>query len=325
MTQIRQDLFTDNMVIMAEGRAKRPSDFKGLEKKKEILEFEEDCAFCPGNEEIVPAEIERIERNGFWKVRAIPNKYPILNDDNKGECIDELYDCIKGRGSHEVIIDINRHNGNFFNMEKEEFFDYLSILKSRYDKLKNKDNVEHISIFKNYLRRAGASLEHPHSQILTLSIISPDIAKEIANARIYFDENGVCLHEYIIDYERRKDERTIHETENFMIMAPYASIYSNEVVIIYKHDNRFEDISTNVIEELSGVLKKLFEKMHNMLGDFPFNMYFHTHPINSEKTNFYRWHIHITPKMGNLGGFETSTGIHVNSARPGDVAKALKW
>ncbi|WP_432664211.1 galactose-1-phosphate uridylyltransferase [Wukongibacter baidiensis] len=325
MTQIRQDLFTDKMVIMATGRAKRPCDYKKTEEKKEIPEFRKCCVFCPGNEEIVPAEIERIERNGLWSVRAIPNKYPILNDEYEDECSHELYKCVMGQGFHEVIIDTYKHNGNFFNMEKEEFFDYLSILKSRYSKLKGKDNVQYISIFKNYLKRGGASLEHPHSQIITLPLISPDTAKEIANARAYFDKNGVSLHEYIIDYERSKNERVIHETESFIVMAPYASIYSNEVVIIYKHNNRFEDISTDAIEELSGILKILFEKMQNLLGNFPFNMFFHTHPLNLERIDFYRWHIHVTPKMGSMGGFETSTGIHVNSVRPKDIANHLKW
>ncbi|WP_432408893.1 galactose-1-phosphate uridylyltransferase [Wukongibacter sp. M2B1] len=325
MTQIRQDLFTGNMVIMASGRVRRPSDFRNIEKKKDVLEIREDCVFCPGNEEEVPAEVERIEREGLWRVRSVPNKYPILDNNCKDECMYDLHSCIKGGGFHEVVIDTYRHNGNFFNMDIQEFFDYLSILESRYNSLKNKENVEYITIFKNYLREAGASLEHPHSQILTIPLIPPNIAKEIDKAKIFFDENGICLHKYVMDYERRMDKRIIHESGSFMVMAPYASLYSNEVVIIYKYDKRFENISIDEIEELSMILNKLFTRMYNFLGDFPFNMYFHTDPINIEKSNFYRWHIHITPKKGTMGGFETSTGICVNSIRPEEVASALRW
>lgn len=314
MAEIRRDLFTNKMVIIAEERSKRPLEFKVS-----------NCSFCLGNEEITPPEIERIEKDGVWRVRAVPNKFPILNDNDKGQNKRQIYDCIKGQGFHEVIIETNRHNGNFFNMEEEEFLDYLIMLKRRYNRLKSKDNIQYISIFKNYSRRAGASLEHPHSQILTLPIVSSDIAKEITNSKIYYDKNRVCLHEFIMDYERKKDERLIHESHNFIIIAPYASLFNKEVEIIYKKDNRFEYITTEEIKELSTLLKVLFEKMYKAFGDFPFNMYLHSHPLNLEKTDFYRWHIHIVPRLSTIAGLELSTGIHVNEVRPEDVAGLLKW
>lgn len=325
MAEIRRDLFTDKMVIIAEERSKRPLEFKDSTEKNETTETKTHCSFCLGNEEITPAEIERIEKDGVWSIRVVPNKFPILNGNDAGQYNDGIYDCIKGQGFHEVVIETNRHNGNFFNMKNEEFFNYLIILKSRYNKLKGKDNVQYISIFKNYLKEAGASLEHPHSQILTFPIISTDIVKEITNCKTYYDENNVCLHEFIMDYERKKDERLIHETHNFIIIAPYASLFPKEVEIIYKNDNRFEYITTEEIRELSSLLKGLFEKMYKLFGDFPFNMCLHTHPLNLEKTDFYRWHIHIMPRLSKMGGFELSTGVYVNEASPEKVADFLKW
>lgn len=325
MAEIRRDLFTDKIVIVATERSKRPSDFKNSKDKSDVMRYSENCSFCLGNEEVDPPEIERIEKDGRWRVRAVPNKFPILTSNEEAEFRNELHNCIKGQGFHEVIIETDRHNGNFFNMEDEEFINYLTILKRRYSKLKRKDKVKYISIFKNYLNGAGASLRHPHSQILTLPIISPDIAKEISNAKEYYDRTGLCLHEYVMDYERKENKRVIHETSDFIIIAPYASLYNSEVGIFYKHNNRFEYMSEGTIEELSILLKTLFQKMYKRLGNFPFNMYFHTHPLDLERTDFYKWHIHIAPRLSNIAGFELATGVYVNEVSPEDVSASLKW
>ncbi|SHF29878.1 UDPglucose--hexose-1-phosphate uridylyltransferase [Caldanaerobius fijiensis DSM 17918] len=326
MPEIRQDPFTDKMVIIAKEREKRPLDLKDMNSKENsISSHSEKCPFCIGNEHITPTEVGRIERDGEWKVRVVPNKFPILSPDESIMDKSDFYRCSSGYGFHEVIIETMRHDGSFFNMSLQEFNDYLQMLVERYHALKKSEKVKYISIYKNYLKNAGASLEHPHSQILTMPIVPPDISREMDNAKKYYREKGHSLHDMIMSYEREKNERFIHESTNFMIIAPYASMYNNEIEIINKDNGKFEEMGSKKIEELAALLKKLFQRMYAVLGEFPFNMFFHTHAVDEKATEYYKWHIHVTPRMSYQAGFELATGVFVNAVAPESVAQMLKW
>jgi UDPglucose--hexose-1-phosphate uridylyltransferase len=314
------------MVVIAKERAKRPLNLREqCSRDTSGLEHNPDCVFCKANEECTPQEIERIQGNGEWKVRVVPNKYPILSEEVFLENDEEFYKSTAGYGFHEVVIDTVRHNGSFFDMSEEEYIDYFTILIKRYGALKNKNDVKYISIFKNYLAKSGASLEHPHTQILTLPVIPLDITHEMESSRNYFMRNGVYLHDAVIDYEEKKNERIIHNDKNFIIIAPYASTYNYEAEVLYKGIKKLEEINENEIDELSLIMKKLFFKMYGVLGDFPLNIYFHTHIVGETQPEAFKWHIHVAPRLGNFGGFELSTGIYVNSITPENAAGALRW
>ena len=92
---------------------------------------------------------------------------------------------------------------NFYNMDEDEFYNMLLMYKDRYSNLIKDEKVQYVSIFKNYLRQAGASLNHPHSQIVSISIIPPDIEREINISKQYYIENKRYLYDNIINEEIR--------------------------------------------------------------------------------------------------------------------------
>ena len=116
------------------------------------------------------------------------NKYPILDENSL-----EIY------GIHEVIIDTYRHNGSFYDMSEKEFYNMFKVYQNRYKKLIENDKVKYVSIFKNFLSKAGASLSHPHSQIIAMSIIPKDILNEINILENYYIEKNESLYEKTID------------------------------------------------------------------------------------------------------------------------------
>lgn len=326
MQVIRHDPFTNKMVVIAKERSKRPLDLKEQQNESTAgLEHNPDCVFCRANEECTPKEITRIQVGGEWQVRVVPNKYPILSEEVYLEDKEEFYNSTAGYGFHEVVIDTNRHNGSFFDMTDEEFCNYFEVICRRYENLKDKEGVKYISIFKNYLSKSGASLEHPHTQILTLPVVPLEIIHEVESSKAYYGKNGVYLHDAVIRYEEKKNERVIHNDGKFIIISPYASLYNYEVEVIYKGTKRLEEIDGAEIAELSRIMKKLFCNMHEILGDFPFNIYFHTHIIEEKESEAFKWHVHVVPRLGNFGGFELSTDIYVNSVTPENAAALLKW
>jgi UDPglucose--hexose-1-phosphate uridylyltransferase len=325
MSEFRTDLFTGQSVIIAMDRSKRPMKLGKANYEIETDEYEESCPFCIGNESQTTQETFRIEKDKKWLVRSFYNKFPILTQDSERNKKDEFFISLDGCGVHEVLVDTYRHDGNFFNMSVHEFELMFTMYKDRYNDLIDDENIKYISLFKNFLRNSGASMAHPHSQIISLPIVPKDVLEEVNNCRNYFEKNNKSLHESVIDFEIKEDKRVIHESENFIVIAPFASIYSGEVSIINKSNEKFENITNENIKEISLIFKRLFKKINDIYGIIPLNIYLHSHPKHINCEDYYNWHIHIVPRKYNLGGFEIATGVFVNSTSPEKLTKLLKY
>ena len=59
-------------------------------------------------------------------------------------------------------------------------------------------------------------------------------------------------------------ERLVFNGDKFIVLIPYASMYSGEVRIICKDNTKFEDLGENNIEELSRIFKNLFKKIYKI-------------------------------------------------------------
>lgn len=314
MKELKIDFMNKDIIIFAEDRLKRPIDKCDKYTNKNIEQgYKDTCPFCLGNEDICDKETFRIESENGWLVKSIHNKYPII--DNKS---DDVY------GLHEVMVDTSRHDGNFYNMTEREFINLIMMYKNRSYELKNKKNVEYVSIFKNYLREAGASLDHPHSQIITLPFIPPEIKNELSIAEEYFKINNKCLYDDIIKQEINLNERVIYNGEKFIAIVPFATKYTGEIRIIFKDKIAFDEISQCSINELAKLFEQLFKKIYQIEGNMPFNILVHTYPTNIDCKKIFNSHIHIIPRKYSFGGFELGTGVYVSSRKPEEIANKLK-
>lgn len=318
MKKLGLDTLNHSKVIIARGRQDRPMDNVNKEiNKKESGEYDKDCPFCRGNEENISQETSVIKKNNQWIVKSVKNKYPIIDDNPLNEI----------KGEHDVIIDTYKHNGSFFNMSEEEFYYLLSMYKNRFKEFKENENIKYICLFKNYLRDAGASLMHPHSQILSLPFIPPDLREEYKVCEEFYKKMGMNMYKYIIEEEIKYGERLIYDDKYFLVFVPQVCRFAGDTVILFKENIYFYEVEDSKLKHLSIILKKLFNKLYDEYGNCPFNLYIHNHPVN-EKDNYkdiYNVHIHIVPRKFNFGGFELSTGMYVSSVKSEDIAKKLKF
>ena len=184
-------------MIISTDRAKRPSDF--LRESVEIKGIGI-CPFCYGNESKTPPEVLQYGRNGSgpntpgWQVRVVPNKFPALGIegdlDREGE---GLFDRMNGVGAHEVIIETPDHRSTLATMTEKQIEDVLWAFRDRMLDLKNDKRFRYILIFKNHGEAAGASLEHPHSQLIALPIVPKRVREEVDSSRHYYYRQG-ALH-----------------------------------------------------------------------------------------------------------------------------------
>ena len=315
MKELRVDEMNNDIVIVAKNRSKRPMDKIKNQSEEEIqVQYDKNCPFCRGNESYTTEERFKIEDEKGWLVKSVDNKFPIVD-----ELPGEIY------GLHEVMIDTYRHDGNFYNMSTKEFENLIKMYKDRYSNLICDEKIEYVSIFKNFLRKSGASLIHPHSQIISLSMIPPEIENEINISKAYYKANKRCLYQDSIKKEIKYAKRIVHNGNYFLVMVPYATKYSGEVRIIFKQKIRFEEMSEKHVKKLANTFKKLFKKLYEVNGYNPFNLCIHTHPVKIEKETNFNVHIHIIPRKYSFGGFELGTGIYVSSTNPEELAQKLRF
>lgn len=315
MKEVRRDWMNNDIVIVAKERANRPKDNKIISEEVEISKtFEITCPFCRGNEIKTPKDTFKIEDESGWLVRSTNNKFPIVE-----EIPGDIY------GLHEVMIDTYRHNGSFYNMNIKEFENLFTMYKDRYKNFIKDEKIEYVSIFKNFLSKAGASLDHPHSQIISLSILPPNIENEILTAKDYYNINKRCLYTDIIQSEIKVGKRIVHNSDNLLVIIPYATKYTGEIRVIFKEKIKFEEIDSMQIKELAKMFNKLFKNLYKENGYSPFNLCIHTHPINIESEKYFNLHMHIYPRKYSFGGFELGNEIYVSSVNPEEFAKKIKF
>jgi len=331
MHELRKDPILGRWIIISTERKKRPQDFVSNIPTISQYEFRHDCPFCPGNESMTPPEVLAYREDGErdsvgWRVRVVPNKYPALDTngepDKKGMGI---YDIINGIGAHEVVIETPIHNATFGCLPKEQIESYLWAVKERMVDLMTDMRMQYIMVFKNHGTAAGATLEHPHSQIIALPIVPKRISEELAGCRTHYELKERCIYCDILNQEIFDGRRIVLNTNNFMVLTPFASRFPYEVWVIPKrHIPSFTDTSLEELDELSTVLKDTISRLEKVLDNPPYNYMLHTTPCHMKNLTYYHWHIEVIPKVANVAGFEWGTGFYINPVPSEDAAEHLK-
>ncbi|MEN3013820.1 MAG: galactose-1-phosphate uridylyltransferase [Endomicrobiia bacterium] len=329
MREFRRDPIVGRWVIISSERAQRPFAFTKVEREENN---QNTCPFCWGNEKFTPPEITAVREDNSpknspgWSIRVIPNKYPALKVE--GEIIksaDGIYDKITGIGAHEVIIETPQHFSDLYQLQKKHVENIFRIYRERILDLKNDIRFEYILIFKNCGKQAGATLSHPHSQLIALPMIPIIIQQELIGAENYFLFKERCVYCDIINEELNKTTRVITENDDFIAICPYASRFPFEIWILPKrHDPMYEDINDKEISNLSLIMQIINKKLNLALEKPPYNYILHTSPLKHSNLSHYHWHIEIMPQLSGVGGFEWGSGFYINPIPPEEAAKFLK-
>lgn len=328
MSQFRQDIVIKNWVLIAESRAKRPSDFEEMPATpRNLPEVSATCTFCPGNEHLTVGEIARYPSTGNWLVRVIPNKYEAVSH-ILGKRQEEFYLSRPGVGDHEVVI--TRYHDKPTALQDPALIDLtLRVYIDRINDLKQHDEVRYIHIIQNHGVQAGASVIHPHSQIFAIPFLPHRIENELEGTRNYFAVNGACVYCEMIMHELRSGERIVLDTPEFLVIAPYASKMPFEMHIMPKvHRASFHEISISERQALSRVMKDVFSRLYDRMKNPAYNYYIHTVPFGRaiesklhDDRKSYHWHIVILPRVNVWAGFELGTEVYVNVMPPEQAAK----
>ena len=221
ISEFRQDPVSGDWVLLAPLRSEGHKFEGRVEMKlpKSKCPFENPSKF--GN--APPVLVYQNESQDDWFLQIIPNKYPSVGPGNYNPSRQKgLYKTQSGIGFHELVI-FRDHDRYLADFTKEEIKKVLLAYQERYTSLAKKKYVEYISIFHNHGKEAGSTVPHPHSQILALPIIPPDISHSISGSRRYFREHDRCAHCQMIDEELKEKKRIIYQNKDMIVITPFVS------------------------------------------------------------------------------------------------------
>ncbi|OGY18149.1 MAG: hypothetical protein A2900_05390 [Candidatus Chisholmbacteria bacterium RIFCSPLOWO2_01_FULL_50_28] len=298
MAKFVPDVNTRRWVVIAPSRSSRPKDkdhdinhgaTPAPEPQVELpkrngYSFNETCPFCYGNEKSTPPEIYRWGRKDphdpDWVVRVVPNKYPITD-------------------IHEVIIHSPDHLTDIDDFPQEHVEIILRVYRERYNALRKRGQV---IIFVNVGPQSGASLQHPHSQVV---VVPHQINLDV----LAIEPVG----------------NVIEEGEHFIAWSPDFSQWPWEVWIAPKiccqreHEKGeqcfFGGIRDEQIPELSRLLQAMLQRLLVRFPEMSYNFYIFPGEC---------WYLRLIPRLVHRAGFELGTGLSVNIADPTTVAGELK-
>lgn len=327
MPELRKDPVVGRWVIMATERGKRPSDFKLNRDQRKGAP----CAFCAGMEQMTPPEVLAYRENGSqpngpgWRVRAVSNKFPALRIEGAaGRRGEGLYDLMNGIGAHEVLIESPDHDRGIADLELHQIEELLWAYRERVLDLSHDERFRYVLIFKNHGAEAGASLEHPHSQLIALPILPLLVQQELRGASDYYSLKERCIFCDIVDQEGQDRRRVVFENDEFIAASPFAARFPFELCLIPKtHGSHFEHAATSY-PGFASAIKASLSALKRSLNDPPFNYIIHSAPLREAQSKHYHWHMEITPALTKVAGFEVGTGFYINPVPPENAAEALR-
>lgn len=349
-SQLRQDLVSGDWIVISPGRAKKPHflPIKILKKKtipKSTCPFENPQK--AGNKQpilIYPHTKRELasgtqEKNNFrygvgvcgnckkWELQVVENKYPVFIDSEKQPVIFKKgpFTVTDAVGRHDLVI-TRDHNKNFAGLSNNEARQVFEAFRDRYLMFLNDPRINYVSIFHNWGPLAGASIYHPHYQIIAMPVVPPDIMHSLDGSKRYFKNHKKCVHCAMIDWEKKQKKRILYENDGAIAFAPFVSKNPFEIrVFPKKHLSYFENTLDVDMDYMVAALRFSLKKIEKNLKDPDYNFFIHTAPIKDKQSyGMYHWHMEIIPKMDIYAGFELGTGVEINVADPDDAVKLLR-
>jgi UDPglucose--hexose-1-phosphate uridylyltransferase len=230
-----------------------------------------------------------------------------------------------GVGSHEVVVEGPRHDARMDEMTTDEVSEVVRAWRTRYRTLLERPELRAAVVFKNFGRGAGASLTHPHSQIVASPIFLPRLLRRLDAATRYYDENGSCVYDDVVAAERGAGHRMVDERGAFAAFAPFASQSPFETWIVpTTHGSSLGNLSDDDVPALADTLICVLGAIRRACGDPDYNFVVYSTESEGRPSAVFCWHIKIIPRLSTPAGFELSSAMSINTVSPEDAARELR-
>jgi UDPglucose--hexose-1-phosphate uridylyltransferase len=242
-----------------------------------------------------------------WRVRVVPNLYPIVGGDEAGP---------GATGAHEVAVLSPAHARSFAQLDETQAAEVFTVLRDR-ARHHLRSGRAFVQVVINHGAAAGASIEHPHAQLVALDFVPP--AVETAVRR--FDVAGADL--VTRDLEHAGDGLRVVDGA-VPSWCPHAPSAPYELRIAPRDPGaRFDDADDAHVAAVAQTVRATLGRLATVLGDVPYNLVVHTAPPAIAPDSFH-WYVEVQTRIAVVAGFEQGTGIFVNTTPPEVAAAQLR-
>jgi UDPglucose--hexose-1-phosphate uridylyltransferase len=293
---LRRDELTGRTVIVAPARSTRPHQFP---PPPEATVVRADCPFCHGNEGLTPPEVHRTGAGGAetpgWRVRVVPNLYPITP-------------------GHEVVVLSPDHSRSFARLEAGAATEVLAVMRDRV-RFHVERGARYVQPLVNHGREAGASLEHPHAQIVPLDLVPPAVAQQLDR----YERAGSDLVETEAAATGAAGLEVLPGPVG--LWCPRAGATPYELRIAHRgRACRFDEATDDEVAAVAAAARDGLRRLATVLGDVPYNLVIHSAPPGGA----FHWWVEVQTRVAVVAGFEIGTGIFVNVTPPEVAAQQLR-
>lgn len=320
MREVRRDPLTGRWVVLSTERV--PAE---LLPPPILRQSAAECPFCPGNERATEPEIARIARDGRWVARAFPNRRPALVIE------EELhhrgygpYDRITGTGAHEVVVECREHDVPLWELPATQMADALELARVRLIDLRRDPRFRALWWFRNHGAPAGASIDHPHAQILATPHVPSVLEQMVERSRRHHRERSRELLQDVLDFEREVGRRLVWEGGRVVAFCAWAPASPFEVWFVpVEPAASFTESDERLVDELAVGMRLVLRQMARALGGPAHNAWLYDAPHGVPAPGF-RWHLRLAPRLVRGAGYEVASGDAVHWVFPEEAAAALR-
>jgi UDPglucose--hexose-1-phosphate uridylyltransferase len=319
VNELRRNPLNGRWVTIASTRAARPGDFASRHLPVEA-DSSRPCPFCPGNEDAFPPALETYGGEGNWLVRVVPNLYPAFAGDapHQLDVLGPVFTQAPASGIHEVLVLSPDHRSTWGDLSDKQAGLVMAAARDRVEEHARHGVVAYTQVIVNNGREAGASLEHPHGQLLGIPFVPREITDEITA----FAESDACVLCTTIDEERAGGHRVVLDTDRVMAVSPYWAGSPYELLLMpTRHSTGLAASEPADVVAVGRALRDVLARLGRLLDDAAYNLVFHTAPHNH--SGDYHWHVHVLPQVTSVAGFEQGTGVLINIVPPETAAQQL--
>ncbi|MEZ5218980.1 MAG: galactose-1-phosphate uridylyltransferase [Ilumatobacteraceae bacterium] len=319
MSQLRLNPLTGRWVTIVSSRADRPSDFAVRPAQIES-DPSRPCPFCEGGAEAVPAitELSDSERPEC----IVPNRYPAFEGDESLAVrnFGPVHVQAEASGVHELLVYSQDHDANLATLSDDEIASMMHVLRKRFTEHAAQPHIRYTQAIVNHGREAGASLAHPHGQLLGMPFVPGEILDE---ERAFARFAGGCILCATIEAELVDESRVVLANDDCVVICPFWSGSPYEMLVIPRsHEVHLQDSGSEELSAVGRALRDAVGALEALHEYAPFNLIVHTAPHHHNGP--FHWHLHLVPKLTTQAGFEMGTGVLVNIVPPEAAAADLR-
>jgi UDPglucose--hexose-1-phosphate uridylyltransferase len=309
MGQLRLNPLTGRWVTLVQERGLRPTDFAPRIRNVEA-DPSAPCPFCRGNEEATPPALATFSDEGDWTLRVVPNRYPAFRGEEPMTVsnLGPVFTQAQASGVHEVLVYTPDHGQSFADLDDDGAARTMRALRERFAAHAGAGRIRYTQAIVNHGREAGASLSHPHGQLLGIPFVPGEILDEEAGFGRF---EGQCLLCATVEAEVADGDRLVIDNGDVVV-----------VIIPRTHESHLQRTDDDTLEAVGRALRDVLDLLRSHLGDVAYNLVIHSAPHKHE--GMFHWHIHVWPKLSTIAGFERGTGVMINIAPPEQAAAALR-